>query len=143
MSFEPGSAASVSSTVELGISCNGLHDADVFSKSDPMVVMYVNNLGGWVEHGRTEIIWDNLNPEFANKFVIDYHFETQQKLKFEVHDIGTGKRFFCRLRFHTLTLKDFSLVLEQSHTAVFVFLPASKTQNRVNSPTTTSLASAK
>ena len=91
MSFTPGSAANVSSRVQLTISCKNLVDADVFSKSDPMVVVFANNSGQWSEIGRTETIWDNLNPEFAKNFVMDYHFEMQQKLKFQVYDIGMFK----------------------------------------------------
>jgi len=36
------------------------------------------------QFGRTEVIWDNLNPDFVKKFVMDYFFEEMQKLKFEV-----------------------------------------------------------
>ena len=39
MTFTPGTAASVLTQLELTISCRNLHDADVFSKSDPMVVV--------------------------------------------------------------------------------------------------------
>ena len=41
----------------------------------------------WFEVGRTEIIWDNLNPEFVKKFIVDYYFEEVQPIKFEVYDI--------------------------------------------------------
>jgi hypothetical protein len=41
----------------------------------------------WQEYGRTEIIKNNLNPEFATKFLIDYRFEELQKLKFKIYDI--------------------------------------------------------
>ena len=40
----------------------------------------------YVEVDRTEIIWDNLNPEFNKKFVLDYHFEIHQMLRFSVYD---------------------------------------------------------
>ena len=59
-----------------------------------MVVVYINQSGHWNEFGRTETIWDNLNPEFATKFTMDYRFEIQQKLKFEVYDIDTGYLYF-------------------------------------------------
>ena len=36
------------------------------------------------QFGRTEIIWNNLNPDFVKKFVLQYYFEQSQKLKFEV-----------------------------------------------------------
>ena len=40
MTFSPGTAASVvAAKLELTLSCRGLHDADVFSLSDPMVVV--------------------------------------------------------------------------------------------------------
>jgi Ca2+-dependent lipid-binding protein len=75
-----------STKVELVISCKDLRNADTFSKSDPFVVMFTADGSGWREFGRTETIDDNLNPEFAKKFTINYRFETQQKLKFEVYD---------------------------------------------------------
>ena len=30
---------------------------------------------------------DNLNPNFAQSVIVDYHFEELQKLKFSVYDI--------------------------------------------------------
>ena len=62
-----------SSKVELVVSCKNLRNADTFSKSDPFVVMFTaDDRGGWKEYGRTETIDDNLNPEFAKKFTINY-----------------------------------------------------------------------
>jgi len=37
-----------------------------------------------MQFGRTEAIKDNLNPDFVQKFVMDYFFEESQKLMFEV-----------------------------------------------------------
>ncbi|CAH3027275.1 unnamed protein product [Porites evermanni] len=75
--------------VELHVSCRNLADMDVFSKSDPMVVMYTQAMGSneWKEFGRTEHIMNNLNPDFVTTFVIHYFFEEMQKLRFEVYDI--------------------------------------------------------
>jgi copine 5/8/9 len=36
------------------------------------------------QFGRTEVVKNNLNPEFVRKFIMDYYFEESQKLKFEV-----------------------------------------------------------
>lgn len=36
---------------------------------------------------RTERINNCLNPKFAKKFLIDYHFEIIQKLRFGIYDI--------------------------------------------------------
>ncbi|XP_056662275.1 copine-2-like [Monodelphis domestica] len=40
----------------------------------------------WALFDRTETAINNLNPAFAKKFVIDYHFEEVQKLKFALFD---------------------------------------------------------
>jgi hypothetical protein len=79
-----------SKQVELFISCRNLINRDVFSKSDPQVFVYIQKTGKWVLHGKTEKIKDNLNPTFAQSFVIDYFFETHQFLKFDVVDVDEG-----------------------------------------------------
>ncbi|XP_033106562.1 copine-8-like isoform X2 [Anneissia japonica] len=87
--FQPGSAtANPSTKVELTVSCRKLRDMDVFSKSDPFCVFYTVNprTGQYQESGRTETIDNNLNPDFARKFVVDYFFEQHQPLKFDVYD---------------------------------------------------------
>jgi hypothetical protein len=60
---------------------------DYLSKSDPQVILYTLIGNTWVLHSKTEIIWDNLNPNFVKTFQIEYIFEKQQKLKFEVRDV--------------------------------------------------------
>ena len=80
--------AELVSKVELHVSCGNLRDRDILSKSDPMVVMFQqirhDDVIKWVEMDRTEIIKDDLNPSFVKSFIVNYHFEEQQKLKFEV-----------------------------------------------------------
>jgi len=82
------------SSIELTVSCRDLIDADVFSKSDPMVVLFIQeqNTQKWKEFGRTEVIQDNLNPDFVKKFIIDYFFEERQNLRFDVFDIDSPSR---------------------------------------------------
>lgn len=86
------SASLPSTSVELTISCSNLVDADVFSKSDPMCVIFTQEYGmdNWKEYGRTEVIWNNLNPSFVTKINIDYYFETRQHLKFAVYDVDSN-----------------------------------------------------
>ncbi|XP_075259122.1 copine-8-like isoform X3 [Convolutriloba macropyga] len=92
-SFSPGTA-NPQSDVEISISCRNLKDADLFSKSDPMVVVFVQEFGkeSWRELGRTERIDNNLNPDFVRKFQMTYYFEQRQNLKFEVYDIDSNSR---------------------------------------------------
>jgi hypothetical protein len=87
--FQPGSAGAATSLVELSISGKNLRDMDVFSKSDPMCVVYTQPFGSnsWQEVLRTECIQNNLNPKFTRKVQISYCFEQQQNLKFEMYDI--------------------------------------------------------
>ncbi|XP_062577655.1 copine-5-like [Saccostrea cucullata] len=88
--FQPGTGVAPATLVELSVSCRKLIDADVFSKSDPMCVLFTQDQSkNWKEFGRTEIIWNNLNPDFVKKFVMHYYFEQSQKLKFEVYDVDS------------------------------------------------------
>ncbi|XP_029464589.1 copine-2 isoform X2 [Rhinatrema bivittatum] len=72
--------------VELSVYCQNLLDRDVTSKSDPFCVLFLEINGKWSEIDRTETTVNNLNPAFAKKFIINYHFEEVQKLKFAMFD---------------------------------------------------------
>ena len=53
------------SDIALGMSATGLKKADLMSKSDPFAVLFIMDSAankGWVEHGRTETIKNNLDP---------------------------------------------------------------------------------
>uniref|UniRef100_I3JF19 Copine 7 n=1 Tax=Oreochromis niloticus TaxID=8128 RepID=I3JF19_ORENI len=73
--------------VELRVSCKALLDRDTLNKSDPCVILMVQNDGQWIELDRTEVIKSNLHPVFGKVFSLDYYFEEVQKLRFEVYDI--------------------------------------------------------
>ena len=80
--------SSMQMNVELHISCRKLKNLDIITKSDPQVTMYVqNSKKQWREFGKTELIMDNLNPDFKTYFTIGYQFEKHQRLRFEVLDI--------------------------------------------------------
>ena len=61
----------IGTKVELSLACTSLLDMDVFSKSDPFIVLYMNtgyasrSNADWIKLGRTEVIYDNLNPKVA------------------------------------------------------------------------------
>ena len=95
-----GTAIMPTSQIEMTLSAKNLLNRDILSKSDPFCIVSMRD--SWqdkfYEIGRTEIIQDNLNPEWVKKFVINYNFETVQRLKFEVWDVDpNGKDFLGEL----------------------------------------------
>jgi hypothetical protein len=40
----------------------------------------------WQKFGQTEMLKDNLNPDFEKSFLMTYYFERHQPLRFEVFD---------------------------------------------------------
>lgn len=88
--------------IEMTISCRNLLNRDITSKSDPFCVVKMKEpwQNRYPEIGRTESIRDNLNPEWVKKFLINYSFETIQKLKFEVWDLDPTEDEFLGA-FHT------------------------------------------
>ncbi|XP_026024878.1 copine-9-like isoform X2 [Astatotilapia calliptera] len=89
--FDPLNSIVPATKIEITASCRNLLDMDTFSKSDPVVVLYVQGLGTkeWREFGRTEVIDNTLNPDFVRKFVLDFFFEEKQNLRFDVYNVDT------------------------------------------------------
>ncbi|XP_022922006.1 protein BONZAI 2-like isoform X2 [Cucurbita moschata] len=78
------------SQIELSFSASNLRDRDVFSQSDPMVVIYTKGRDGKLEElDRTEVIQNSLNPKWIHKLKITYLFEVVQTLVFFVYDVDT------------------------------------------------------
>ena len=77
--------------VQLFISCRKLKDIDIMSKSDPYVeILERRQEGQWISKGFTEVIENNLNPDFVKNFELPYMFEEHQYLKFRVYDSDDG-----------------------------------------------------
>ena len=80
--------------VEFFVSCRSLKNMDVMSKSDPQVILsFKHQNNKWVEQGRTEVVKDNLNPNFFKTFRVEFIFEVQQTIKFEVIDVDSSSSF--------------------------------------------------
>lgn len=101
-----GRAIMPTSQIEMTISCRNLLNRDILSKSDPFCLVLIKD--SWQEKfyelGRTETIQDSLNPEWVKKFIIDYNFETVQKIRFEVWDQDLDSKEF--LGHHETTLAE-------------------------------------
>ncbi|XP_040264651.1 copine-8-like [Bufo bufo] len=89
--FDPVHTSVPATKIEITVSCRNLLDMDTFSKSDPVVVLYVQGVGNkeWTEFGRTEVIDNTLSPDFVRKFVLDYFFEEKQNLRFDVFNVDS------------------------------------------------------
>nr|XP_006631151.2 PREDICTED: copine-9 [Lepisosteus oculatus] len=89
--FDPLHSSVPATKIEITVSCRNLLDMDTFSKSDPVVVLYVQGIGTkeWREFGRTEVIDNTLNPDFVRKFVLDFFFEEKQNLRFDVYNVDS------------------------------------------------------
>ncbi|KAL4361163.1 hypothetical protein GQ457_04G035910 [Hibiscus cannabinus] len=94
------------SQIELSFSATNLRDRDVFSKSDPMVVVYIQERdGAFTEVFRTEVVLNSLNPKWITKYTVTYQFEIVQTLLFRVFDVDT--------QFHNVAVKMLKLEEQQ------------------------------
>lgn len=82
--------ATLSAQVNLYISGRKLKNLDTFSKSDPQCRVYEKRGNSWVKVGGTEMISDNLNPNFEQAITLPYYFEKKQEFKFEMIDDDGG-----------------------------------------------------
>lgn len=75
--------------IKLYVSGRNLKNLDVLTKSDPRcdIYEYVNN--DWKLIGNTEIIQNNVNPDFTTCIFMNYFFEKMQKIKFVMMDVDT------------------------------------------------------
>jgi hypothetical protein len=78
--------------VDLFISCRSLKDMDITSKSDPTCVVSEidRQTQSAVSLCQTEVLKDNLNPDFK-AVRVKYFFEKTQKLEFTVLDSDDEK----------------------------------------------------
>merc|ERR1712110_908450 len=53
-----------------------------------MVVLYQKSGNVWNKLGQTEVIMDNLDPNWVRSFDVQYHFEKREYYKAVVYDIN-------------------------------------------------------
>ncbi|XP_072569379.1 copine-5-like isoform X3 [Paramormyrops kingsleyae] len=104
--FDPGTGNIPATKVEITVSCRNLLDKDTFSKSDPLCVLYTQEAETkqWKEFGRTEVIDNTLNPDFVQKYILDYFFEEKQNLRFDLYDVDSKSSDLSK---HPSELHDF------------------------------------
>lgn len=82
--------------VQLFISCRDLVNVDYVGKTDSLVALYTKHdlrKGKWSKTDCTEVMPNNLNPDFQKSFILYYYFEKHQPLKFKVLDHDGGNTF--------------------------------------------------
>ena len=74
-------------TVRLSIACSNLPNLDTFTRTDGMAVLYKQQGNQWLRLGMTEVIMDNLAPQWVKSFDVQYNFEVRETYKIDVFDI--------------------------------------------------------
>jgi hypothetical protein len=80
-------ASGLVQTVRLSIACKNLPNLDTFTRTDGMAVLSKQNGKSWQKLGMTEVIDDNLNPQWVKQFDVQYNFEVPENYKIDVYDI--------------------------------------------------------
>lgn len=78
--------ASSNPIINIHVACKNVIKLDVGSPSDPMCVLKIPINNEYVEVSRTEVIWDDPNPNWVKFFQAVYIFEQRQPVRFEVYD---------------------------------------------------------
>ena len=74
------------SKVSLSFSAFDLPNLDVGSKTDPFIVLWEVKGNQKIQVGKSEVVADNLNPEWVKNIDVNYYFENQQKFILQVYD---------------------------------------------------------
>jgi len=83
-----GQVAALKQRLGLTFRCHDLPNLDRNSKTDAFIVLWKINSRGMKEKvGQTEMVADNLDPEFVTEIIVDYFFEEQQNFLCEVYDV--------------------------------------------------------
>lgn len=75
------------SLIHVYVKCSKLAKLDLVTKSDPICILFIQKDDIFVEIARTEVMWNDPNPQFVKFFQIMYIFEEQQPLLFKVFTV--------------------------------------------------------
>eukprot|EP01084_Bolivina_argentea_P064280 117261_1 len=82
------SIATLSEQLELNLSLRNIPKMDLMSPSDPFIIVKMKDeiQNRWNVVGKTDIIWDNPNPDFSKDIRINYMFEQIQTIRLDIWD---------------------------------------------------------
>lgn len=87
ITVEYGNDDPIGSELELQIEASNLANMDVFSLSDPFALLEKEEEDNtWSELGRTETIWDVLNPKWVRSFLVPRETKRGTNLKVTIYD---------------------------------------------------------
>lgn len=72
--------------LEIQIEASQLANMDVFSLSDPFALLEKESGNDWSEIGRTETIWDVLNPKWVRSFLLPSSTKKTTMLRVTIYD---------------------------------------------------------
>lgn len=75
----------------LGFNCENLVD-NTFSKLNPMLILSKQQKDTWIPVGKTEVLKNNLNPEWVTKLTVEFKFERREQYKVDVYDIADASK---------------------------------------------------
>ncbi len=73
--------------MRLSIKCENLPNLDTFTRTDGMCVLFKQVGTQWAKLGFTEVIMDNLSPQWVKQFDVQYNFEVREQYKVVVYDV--------------------------------------------------------
>ena len=86
-----GGGGGLKQSIQLSFSLRGIPNLDTMSKTDSFIILYELKQQGAktmkVQKGKTEVIYDNLNPDFVTNITCDYFFEESQTFVLEAFDM--------------------------------------------------------
>ena len=82
------SIATLCEQLELNLSLRNIPKMDLMSPSDPFIIVQMKDelKNRWITVGKTDIIWDNPNPDFSKDIRINYMFEEIQTVRLNIWD---------------------------------------------------------
>ena len=89
--------AALQQSVSVSFAMEDLPNLDTFSKTDAFLILYElkSNANGQktkMKIGKTECIYDNLNPNFVTNFDLNYLFEETQTFLVEAYDMDDNSQ---------------------------------------------------
>ena len=72
--------------IEIHVSCKNLASLDIGTKSDSLCLFETEQKGKYIEEDRTEVVFDNSNPNYVRSFKTYNLSDSNKQIRFEIYD---------------------------------------------------------